>query len=64
MRLRDRHTQVDDKILDGQAVDLVFEAAEPAKKLVALAGRNTRSLVREIRGDVAVGKQCFSGSER
>src|ERR1700730_16073481 len=60
MRLCSGKPQIDDQVLDRQAVDSVFDMLEPRKKLVALLGRNTFRLVREIRGNVAIGEDDLS----
>jgi len=48
--------QIDDQVLDRQAVNFIFDMPQPRKKLVALFRRDTFRLVREIRGDVAIGQ--------
>ncbi len=51
-----RHAQVDDARLARQPVDGVFEVFDPGEKGMAFFAGRPSGLVREIRGDVAVGK--------
>src|SRR5215469_16155167 len=56
---RYRNAQIDDEILSGQHVDLVFELLEPVDEFPAVFATNARTLVGEIRSDIAV---CQNGS--
>ncbi len=58
-----REAKINDEILEGQAIDAIFEVAKPGEEAAALAMGDTSGLVGEIGGDVAVGEKDFAGGE-
>src|ERR1700687_2972835 len=54
------HAKIEDEILAGQFVNVVFEMLNPAPKRVALVRRGTGGLMREIGTDVAVDEYDFA----
>src|ERR1700720_2037378 len=63
MRFRNRHAQIDDEILGGQRIDLIFELLEPLDKFVAILAPDAGALVREVRSDIAVCEDGVAGSK-
>lgn len=51
-----RNAKIENEGFAGKLVDAVFEMFDPGDESVALRGRNTSSLVSEIRTDVAIGE--------
>src|SRR3989441_13024721 len=56
VRLDRGQTQIDHQVLHGQRVDAIFETLEPGEKLLAALRPDARSLMRQIRPDIAVGE--------
>ena len=64
LRLRRWNAQVDNQVLDRQAINFVLGLAKPGHELSAAFGRHTRGLVREVRGDIAVGENGLARGQR
>ena len=64
LRLGSPQTQIDHQVLDRQTVNAVLELPKPGHKLRTPLRRHARSLVRQIRPDVSVGKNRFARRQR